>query len=71
MATKFIYFDLGNVLLNFSRERMSQQIAELFAVDAKAVHDIVFQEDTLCRFERGEISSATGLARDPIFPTFE
>ena len=47
MPPKFIYFDLGNVLLNFSHPRMCQQIAELFQVEADAVWKLLFEGDQL------------------------
>lgn len=55
---KFIYFDLGNVLLFFDHERACRQIAELTGVDAARVRAVLFASGLEDRYEKGEISSA-------------
>ena len=37
----FIYFDLGNVLLHFSRERQFRQMAQVLGITAKEVAKLV------------------------------
>jgi len=52
----FIYFDLGNVILNFSHERMCRQIAEVTGTDAKTVHHVVFDSGLKEKAEAGGCS---------------
>jgi glucose-1-phosphatase len=56
MRIRFLYFDLGNVLLHFDHEIACRQIAELTSLDAERVRQIVFQ-DLQWQYERGQISS--------------
>lgn len=60
MAIRFLYFDLGNVLLRFSNERMCAQVARLAGVDAQTVGTWLFgdgsRESPQWRFEAGGIS---------------
>ena len=42
MPPKFIYFDLGNVLLNFSDERACRQMAAVCGATPEAVADAMF-----------------------------
>ncbi len=62
MTPSFLYFDLGNVLLSFSHERMCQQIAEVAGIDAEAVRRVLFDGEPTrslqWRFERGEFDAA-------------
>ena len=53
---EFIYFDLGNVLLYFSRERQFQQMADVLGVSAEEVGRIVEQNDLMYGCETGKIS---------------
>ncbi len=55
---KFLYFDLGRVLLHFSVDRMCRQMAELAGIEPAAVRSALFQGDLQDRYERGEISGA-------------
>ena len=73
MAIRFIYFDLGNVLLSFSHERMCAQVAAVAGIEAEAVRRALFDVATDAastgpasaghslqwRFERGEFDAAT------------
>lgn len=63
MAPKFIYFDLGNVLLHFSHARMCQQMADVLGTDAAALKTYLFApagpEEA---FESGRVSEAEFLA---------
>jgi HAD superfamily hydrolase (TIGR01509 family) len=62
MAIKFLYFDLGNVLLSFSHERMCQQMAAVAGIEAEAVRRALFEpagtESLQWRFECGEFDAA-------------
>jgi putative hydrolase of the HAD superfamily len=53
---KFIYFDLGNVLLFFDHRRAARQLAELAGVDERAVFDYVFAGDLNRRCDAGLVS---------------
>ncbi len=53
---KFLYFDLGRVLLHFSVDRMCRQMAELAGIEPAAVRAAVFEGDLQSRYERGEIT---------------
>jgi HAD superfamily hydrolase (TIGR01509 family) len=56
MSIRFIYFDLGNVLLNFSHRQACEQMGAVSAVSADQVWEIVFASSLEQRFESGEIS---------------
>lgn len=53
----FFYFDLGKVLLDFSVERMCQQLADLAGVEVPRVKEVVFDSQLQARYERGEITT--------------
>ena len=61
MAIQFLYFDLGNVLLSFSHERMCRQMAAVAGLEADAVRRALFEgepETSLqWRFERGDFDA--------------
>lgn len=56
---KFIFFDMGKVLLNFDHQRLVDQTAKLSGSTAKDIEAILFQppHDLENRFERGELNS--------------
>ncbi len=53
---KFLYFDLGKVLLDFSVDRMLRQIAEVAGVDPGRVSDVLFDEGVQKQYETGELT---------------
>ncbi len=55
---KFIYFDLGNVLLNFDHQRAARQMAEVAGTSPAAAWDAVFTTGLELRYERGEMTTA-------------
>ena len=61
MAIRFLYFDLGNVLLSFSHERMCQQMAAAAQIDAESVRRALFEaiegRPLQWRFEAGEFGT--------------
>jgi putative hydrolase of the HAD superfamily len=74
MPPAFIYFDLGNVVFFFDRERAFRQMAETSGVDASRVRDVVMDGGLQQSLERGaigweefhaEFSSRTGTQSDP------
>ena len=54
---RFVYFDLGNVLLKFERETASEQVGQLAGVPAERVRDVLFTSGLQERYERGAVSS--------------
>ena len=56
-ADRFIFFDMGNVLLNFDHQVAWQQMARLCEVDPDMVRKTVFEDPMQLRYERGELSS--------------
>lgn len=59
----FIYFDMGNVLLNFSHELAAKQTAELCGIPEKLAWQILFEEGLHWEYERGELAEEEFLAR--------
>ncbi len=57
MSAKFIYFDLGNVILYFSHERMCRQMAAVAGVTPEKVRDVLFTGDIKTQFELGQTSA--------------
>lgn len=56
MPVKFIYFDMGNVLLHFSHQREAEQIAALIGADPQAIWKLLFVDGLHWEAERGELS---------------
>src|SRR5688572_22738302 len=59
MSIRFIYFDLGNVLLKFCHDRMCRQMAAAAAIDVQRVREIVLSEAALRAHETGALNPAT------------
>ncbi|MEN6458380.1 MAG: HAD family phosphatase [Thermoguttaceae bacterium] len=57
MTPKFLYFDLGRVLVNFSVERMLDQMAAVAGITADAVREAVFAQGLMQQHETGRISA--------------
>jgi FMN phosphatase YigB (HAD superfamily) len=61
MTIQMIYFDLGNVLVSFSHERMCQQMASVAGVPLDVVRTAVFGGDdghaAQIRYETGDIDT--------------
>lgn len=58
MADRFVYFDLGNVLVHFDHELAVSQLAALTGSPPSAVRQAVFGSDLQTRFETGLISGS-------------
>lgn len=56
MQPSFLYFDLGNVLLNFDHRLACRQMGEVAGVPEQRVWDVVFATDLELRYEAGEIN---------------
>ncbi len=52
----FLYFDLGNVLLNFDTQIACRQMAALTGLTSQRVREVVFASGLQARYERGEVS---------------
>src|SRR6266436_2330808 len=61
MPPKLLYFDLGNVLVAFSHERMCEQMAEVAGVPLEVVRDAVFggndAHNAQIQYETGDIDT--------------
>ena len=57
MLPKFLYFDLGKVLLDFSVERMCRQMGEAGGVDPDRVREVLFAGGLQLQYETGRLSS--------------
>lgn len=56
MPIRFVYFDLGNVLLEFSHPRMISQMAAAAGAPVELVREVVFG-GLADRYERGELTT--------------
>jgi FMN phosphatase YigB (HAD superfamily) len=56
MQPQFLYFDMGNVLLRFSHERMADQMARVCGVEPRIAWRILFEDGLHWSYERGEIT---------------
>ena len=57
MPPKFIYFDLGKVLLRFDRQRQYRQMADVLAASPEQIRQIVEQHDLINRYETSGVSA--------------
>jgi glucose-1-phosphatase len=55
---RFIYFDLGMVLLTFTLERMCRQIAAVSRLDPEQVRKVIVESGLQARYELGELTTA-------------
>lgn len=53
----FLYFDLGDVLLNFDHDRACRQMGKLAGVDPTVVKELIFDSGLELEFERGAFTS--------------
>ncbi len=56
---KYLFFDLGNVLINFDHAQAVDQIAALTGVSHQVVRQIVFDSGLQGRYERGLLDTAS------------
>ena len=52
---RFLYFDLGNVILHFDHRVAARQIAELTELPEQRVWDVLFAGGLELRYEAGEL----------------
>lgn len=55
MSIRFIYFDIGNVLLHFDNHRLCRQVAEVTGVPAETIWRTFVETELAERFEKGQI----------------
>lgn len=58
MTPKFIYFDLGNVLLTFDRMIGFRRVAKLAGVEPEAVRAAILDTGLLWKYEEGKLDAA-------------
>ncbi len=56
-SPKFLYFDLGMVLVRFSIDRMCRQMGQVAGIDAQRVREALFARPLHTQYEMGEIST--------------
>ena len=64
MSIRFLYFDIGNVLLSFSHERMCRQMGDVAGVAPELVAHALFAPDGLSEIQR---LHETGAASSDVF----
>jgi len=57
MTPRFIYFDLGRVLVDFDAKAMIQNIASAASVSGEAVRKAIFDDGVIYDLERGDCTS--------------
>ena len=55
---RFLYFDLGKVLVNFDVDYMLRQVGKAARVSADRVRSALFGNGLMCRYETGRITTA-------------
>jgi len=55
---RFLYFDLGNVLLKFDHRLACRQMSEVSGAPTEKIWQLVFEGDLELRYEAGEFSDA-------------
>ena len=63
MQPRFLYFDMGNVLLHFSHEREAEQMAAVAGVSPNLVRKILFEDGLHWAYERGDLTREQFYAR--------
>jgi glucose-1-phosphatase len=56
MPIKFLYFDLGKVLVNFDIRRMIRQMADVAGIDEDDVARVLFDDGLQAEFELGHLT---------------
>ena len=57
MPPRFLYFDLGRVILNFDVSRMCRQMGQVAGMDATDVMKVIFESQLQNQYERGQVST--------------
>ncbi len=62
MPNRFVYFDLGNVLVKFDHAIATRQLAELAGCSPRDTQSVLFDSGLQVRYETGLVSSAEFVA---------
>ena len=54
---KFIYFDMGKVLVNFDHQLGSENVARITGIESAVIHEIIFDSGLQSDYESGKIDS--------------
>jgi putative hydrolase of the HAD superfamily len=54
---RFIYFDLGNVLINFDHDRAARQMGAVAGVSKELAWEAIFADGLELKYERGDLST--------------
>lgn len=57
MQPRFLYFDLGKVLVDFSLDQMLRQMADVAGVEPEAIRDVMLNEGLMQKHESGKLSA--------------
>lgn len=57
MPIETLFFDLGNVLIDFNVEKMCQDIGHFCRLDSSQVKRVLFEKDLILKYETGAITS--------------
>ncbi len=57
VTPRFIYFDLGNVLLTFSHQMACENVGQLVGLPAEKIKEVMFASGLQSRYEQGAITS--------------
>lgn len=57
MTIRFVYFDLGNILFSFTRERAANNVAKLLNVETGRADHVLHNEGLQEEIEHGQLSS--------------
>lgn len=65
VCPEFIYFDMGNVLIDFSHEKMAEQMAQVVGIEPQLAWRILFEDKRGLEwaYERGELKREQFYAR--------
>ena len=64
MSPKFIYFDLGRVLVDFDLDRMVVQMAEVADVEPQTMYSALFESGLELDYELGRVSTDDFFAKN-------
>ena len=55
---EFVYFDLGNVIVNFDHQQASRNVSQLVGTTVEKNHQIIFESGLQQQYESGQLTSA-------------
>jgi len=57
MSLRFIYFDLGKVILDFDQEQMCRQVADVAGIEPARAQEVLLDAPLQFQYERGAVTS--------------